>query len=52
MKDNVIDNQTFSLKEKVISYIYSAGFGMVLCLMSAALVGGLITGAIMLIKGA
>lgn len=39
------------LKDKIISYMYTAGFGMVLCLVSAAMIGGIIMGLIMLLGG-
>lgn len=50
MKDNITETSV-PLHIKVTSYLYTAGFGMVLCLMSTALVGGIIGGLIMLSGG-
>jgi len=45
------DNVTYTWKERVESYVYTSGFGLVIMGASAVLTVGLIVGAVMLFGG-
>ena len=44
------DNVTYTWKERIESYVYTSGFGLVIMGASTVLMAGLIIGAVMLFK--